>query len=409
MSRRLLGLPLVVLLLVSGSATATWAAPAVVQAGAGYVDRSPAELASTESDQTAAPAPTWVRTTTETRLWSGPDERAEEFSMIASGTTLQVLEMGTRRAFVYFAGDKQGHPPGEVWVDRADLATASWPQWLRARRNAEMRPEPSPAGPGTVALAAGTYVETTGETNGRWARAFYLGDGRVGASIEGWIDGADFVLPPVDQAALTGYLLSKGVLSSREPDVWLRVPYRTQLDGTDYAAANCGPTSVGMALEAFGGVYGQELLRAAAMQLQDTDDCDECGVFIQNLATLMQQRGVQAFGLRRDGSPPRPVTEVDRADEATLRRWTIEEVRAELRNGRVVLPQVRYRVLPGRADSEYGGDHFVVITGMIGDRFIYNDPIDSDGRGYARLISAEALERSMSLASVPKVAFAAGR
>jgi hypothetical protein len=371
---------------------------------------TPAHAAqSTESGQAAAPAPTWVRTTKETRLWSGPDDRAKEFSTIASGTTLQVLEVGPRRAFVYFAGDKQGHPPGEVWVDRADLASASWPQWLRARRNAEIRPEPSPAGPGTVAIATGTYVETTGEAQGRWARVFYLGDGRLDGAIEGWIDSADFVLPPVDQTALTGYLLSKGALSSREPDVWLRVPYRTQLDGTDYAAANCGPTSVGMALEAFGGVYAQELLRAAAMQLQDTADCDECGVFIQNLATLVQQRGAQVVGLRKDGSPPRPVTELDRADEATLRRWTLEDVRAELRNGRVVLPQVKYRALPDRADSAYRGDHFVVITGMIGDRFIYNDPIDSDGRGYARLIRAETLERAMSLASVPKAAFAAGR
>ncbi len=64
-------------------------------------------------------------------------------------------------------------------------------------------------------------------------------------------------------------------------------------------------------------------------------------------------------------------------------------------------------ILPGRANSGYGGDHFVVVTGMIGDRFIINDPVDSDGRGYARLISADALERGMALASVPKVAFAA--
>ena len=45
MSRRLLVLPLVALLLAAGPAPAAWAAPAVAQAGAGYVDRSPAELA----------------------------------------------------------------------------------------------------------------------------------------------------------------------------------------------------------------------------------------------------------------------------------------------------------------------------------------------------------------------------
>ena len=45
MSRRLLALPLVALLLAVGPAPATWAAPAVAQAGVGYVDRSPAEVA----------------------------------------------------------------------------------------------------------------------------------------------------------------------------------------------------------------------------------------------------------------------------------------------------------------------------------------------------------------------------
>ncbi|MDP8923987.1 MAG: C39 family peptidase, partial [Chloroflexota bacterium] len=361
------------------------------------------------NDRPASPQAAWVRTVQETTLWSGPDEQAKDFSKIAADTTLQVLEMGERRMFVYFAGDKQGHPAGEVWVNRADVATASWPQWLRARHNAEIRPEPTPAGPGTAAIARGTYIETTGETDGRWARVFYLGDGRLGAPIEGWIDGADFVLPGVDQTTLTSYLVSKGLLASRAPDVWMQVPYRSQLDGTEYALANCGPVSVGMALEAFGQVYGSGMLRSAALTLQDTLDCDYCGVFIQNLATVAQSRGVQVVGLRKDGAPAQPITEAGRDDNENLRRWTLDDIRTELRAGRVVIPQIKYRFLPGRASSPYGGDHFVVITGMVGDRFIMNDPIDSDGRGYARLISADALERGMALASVPKVAFAAGK
>ena len=368
---------------------------------------SPAVAAQgSDSSQQAPTSAAWVRTTKETSLWSGPDDKAKEFSKIASGTTLQVLEMSAQRAYVYFSGDKQGHPAGEVWVNRSDLAAASWPQWLRARRNAEIRPEPSPAGPGTIALARGAYIETTGEMEGRWARAFYLGDGRLSAPVEGWIDSADFALPAVDQTTLSSYLVSKGLLASREPDVWQRVPYRTQLDGTDYEAANCGPVSVGMVLESFGQVYGSGMLRTAAMQLQNTVGCDECGVFVQNLATMVQQRGAQVYGLRKDGAPARPITETGMEDNANLRRWTLDDVRAELRLGRVVVPQLKFRFLPGRANSAYGGDHFVVITGMIGDRFVYNDPIDSDGRGYARMISADALERAMASASVPKVAFA---
>ena len=370
---------------------------------------APAVAAESSENTRQAPLPAaWARTTKEATLWSGPDDKAKEFGKIAAGTTLQVIEMTATRAFVYFAGDKQGHPAGEVWINRSDLATASWPQWLRARRSAEIRPEPAPAGPGTIAVSRGSYVETTGETRGRWARVFYLGDGRLDGAIEGWIDSADFALPSIDQTTLTSYLVSKGLLASREPDVWLRVPYRTQLDGSEYAAANCGPTSVGMVLESFGQVYGQELLRTTAMQLQDTVGCDECGVFVQNLATMVEARDARVYGLRKDGAPARPITETGMEDNDNLRRWTLDDVRTELRVGRVVVPQVKFRYLPGRASSAYGGDHFVVITGMIGDRFVYNDPIDSDGRGYARMISADALERAMALASVPKAAFAVG-
>ena len=163
-----------------------------------------------------------------------------------------------------------------------------------------------------------------------------------------------------------------------------------------------------MALEAFGQVYGSGTLRTAAMRLQETDDCDGCGVFIQNLASLADGRGVKVFGLRKDDSPIRPITEVDQDDNDNLRRWSLDDIRAEPRAGHVVIPQIKSRFLPGRASSAYGGDHFVVVTGTIGDRFIINDPVDSDGRGYARLISADALERGMALASVPNVAFAAG-
>jgi len=369
---------------------------------------SPA-TASPAASSPSTPSAAWVRTTKDTPLWSGPDDKAKEFSKIAAGTTLQVIEQGGQRAFVYFGGDKQGHPAGDVWVSRADLAPAPWPQWLRARRNAEIRPEPTPAGPGTMALAKGTYIETTGETDGRWARVFFLGDGRLRDPIEGWIDSADFALPTVEQSALSGYLVSKGLLTSRSPDIWLRVPYRSQLDGAEYATANCGPVVVGMTLEAFGQVYGSGMLRSAAMSLQDTVDCDDCGVFIQNLAAMTQARGVQIFGFRKDGAPAKPITAAGMDDDENLRHWTFDDVRAELKAGRVVIPQIKFRFLPGRANAPYGGDHFVVITGILGDRFIINDPVDSDGRGYARLISAESLEKGMALASVPNVAFAVGR
>jgi hypothetical protein len=77
----------------------------------------------------------------------------------------------------------------------------------------------------------------------------------------------------------------------------------------------------------------------------------------------------------------------------------------------VVIPQVQFNKLPGRLKSPYGGDHYVVIVGIEGNSFIYNDPIDSDGRGYGRLITAEQLEKAMTNAhgEFSKAAFAVGK
>ena len=67
--------------------------------------------------------------------------------------------------------------------------------------------------------------------------------------------------------------------------------------------------------------------------------------------------------------------------------------------------------LPGRTKSQYYGDHYIVIVGLSGNNFLYNDPVDSDGRGYGRLISAETLEQAMSNATgdFSRAAFAVGR
>ena len=77
----------------------------------------------------------------------------------------------------------------------------------------------------------------------------------------------------------------------------------------------------------------------------------------------------------------------------------------------MVIPQVKFRLLPGRSKSSYWGDHYIVIVGLAGGDFIYNDPVDSDGRGYGRLITAEQLEQAMDGANgeFARAAFAVGR
>jgi hypothetical protein len=78
-----------------------------------------------------------------------------------------------------------------------------------------------------------------------------------------------------------------------------------------------------------------------------------------------------------------------------------------------VVVQVVYRGLPGRADSAYYGDHYIVVTGLVGDQFLYNDPIGGpiEGPGWDRVMSAAQLQRAMNASDRPytHTAFAVAR
>jgi len=369
--------------------------------GLTQLERPPiqAVAAAENSENASAIEPTsfWAKTKRETAIWSGWDNSAKEFAKIASDLTVQVLEFRGPRAYVYFAGDGKGHKAGEVWIDRADLADLPWPRWARARRATVMRASPDLGAEELLLLQRGNYIETTGEILGRWTQAFFLIDRRPGEWAVGWVDGLDLTLPRGEQAEISDYMLTRNTLLTSAPEVWLKVPYRTQLDGSSYADANCGPTSVAMALDAIGKRDTLESLRSAALQLQDINGCDDCGTFIQHLASVAEMRGAVTYGLRDDPQ--------------SFHRWTLDEIRQQLRQERVVIPQVKFRLLPGRTKSQYWGDHYIVIVGLAGNNFIYNDPVDSDGRGYGRLISAEVLEQAMAGATgdFARAAFAVGR
>lgn len=79
-----------------------------------------------------------------------------------------------------------------------------------------------------------------------------------------------------------------------------------------------------------------------------------------------------------------------------------------LMSGRPVVPQLRFRLMPGRGDSDYWEDHYVVITGLQGNDFVYSDPVDTDGPGYGRLMSAEGLANAWGASFCPFAAFAMG-
>jgi hypothetical protein len=101
----------------------------------------------------------------------------------------------------------------------------------------------------------------------------------------------------------------------------LDVPYRNQLDGSAYALANCGPTSLAMVLAYYGIDASPWDLRVKAMLVQHSwvgDDggySDGYGVFVYNLASVAETMGVHATGVwRREDARDDRVREWQAAD-----------------------------------------------------------------------------------------------
>jgi hypothetical protein len=205
------------------------------------------------------------------------------------------------------------------------------------------------------------------------------GDGRTRQAMTGWVDAIDL---DVGRAPGTRELPQAYPADTAMDIAHVFAPYRTQLDGSAYAEANCGPTAVAMALEAFGISVPSRQLRAAALDAQHMYG-NGVGTLITALAQVVQQNGLSATDLR---------------DEAgQLRRWGLDDIRAHIQRGQPVIVQVRYRSLPGRSGAYYFGDHYILVTGLVGDGFLYNDPIDIDGRpGWDRTISGAALRVAMN-------------
>jgi len=200
-------------------------------------------------------------------------------------------------------------------------------------------------------------------------------------------------------------LLAAVVSLSASDDHVLRVPYRNQLDGSPYAQANCGPTSLAMALAFYDLDVSTWELRVKSMQAQRSWVDDEggyshrYGVFVYNLASVAEGLGFEPVGLWQ--------TEGRRLDR--LRHWRAADLRQQVRAGRPVIVQVEYRALPGRADSSYAEDHYIVVHGVSGDDFVYSDPLGIDGSGPDMRIGEGELRRAMERASSPGAAFALRR
>ena len=176
--------------------------------------------------------------------------------------------------------------------------------------------------------------------------------------------------------------------------LWLAIPHRTQFDSSVYAQTNCGPVSLGMILEAYGlKNYPTDALRGEVNRIQGNSNPDS-GTSMPAIAAVAQRAGLYPVGMY--------------ARPGVYARWTLDDVRASLRAGRPVIMLTRYGELPGNAGYEANTNHYIVISGLSGDQFIYNDPAYPQGRGGGLLIPPQTLKRASDDAVIPGqgVAFA---
>jgi hypothetical protein len=170
----------------------------------------------------------------------------------------------------------------------------------------------------------------------------------------------------------------------------LGVPFRTQIDGTTFSLVNCGPASLAMVLTAFGLDVDPASVRDYLNHLVGNYDAEQ-GTSLYVLARIAREAGLNAFGT-----------------SAGLQGWTVEAVREQIRAGHPVITLTKYRRLPGHFGSVTEFDHYIVITGLAGEDFVYNDAAYSTEYGFNLLISPAQLERAWADSSVPRHALAIG-
>ncbi|HEY3061192.1 MAG TPA: LysM peptidoglycan-binding domain-containing protein [Chloroflexota bacterium] len=259
--------------------------------------------------------------------------------------------------------------------------------WVRTQRTADLYKTSDHGSSVLHEVPNGARLERIEGVRGGRILVRDPGDGRARQAMTGWINALDL---DVGRAPSSRELPLAYPADTAMDIAHVFAPYRTQLDGSAYAEANCGPTAVAMALEAFGISVPSRQLRAEALDAQHMYG-NGVGTLITALAAVVENHGLDAQDLYAGGG---------------IHRWSLDEIRAHVQARHPVIVQVRYRSLPGRGGVYYFGDHYILVTGVVGDGFLYNDPIDIDGLGWDRVMSADRLRTAMD-ASDRRYAFSA--
>ena len=202
-----------------------------------------------------------------------------------------------------------------------------------------------------------------------------------------WAVPAEIVLPPAPEVArdVDARLLG--------PAFRLVVPFRTQKDGGRWQTSNCGPATLGMVLDGFGiGGQATDDLRFQMHTYQGTVGM-RTGTGLEHVAHVAEDLGIAAHGLyNADGS---------------YRTWQIEDVTAELRQGRPVMPLVRLYLVPGYEGLASRWGHYILLTGITPDGFIFSDSLKTDpAPGTTGLISERQLAAAIGNSHIPGQAVA---
>jgi hypothetical protein len=175
--------------------------------------------------------------------------------------------------------------------------------------------------------------------------------------------------------------------------VWLGVPFRSQMDGGDFQYVNCGPASLTMVLAGFGLEVGPSQVRDYLNSLIDNFDTD-LGTSLEVLSHIGKDAGLTPMDLY--------------SDHGGYRNWSTDAVRWHVQQGHPVITLVKYRNLPGHTSSLSQFDHYIVISGLTPNGFIYNDGAFGSTLGYGLEISDVELQYAWENSSIPHHALALG-
>jgi LysM repeat protein len=193
-------------------------------------------------------------------------------------------------------------------------------------------------------------------------------------------------------SAILGSLVFQTLTSEAEQREALAVPYASQFDGSQFAATDCGPASVAMAINYATGEHLTPLqARQAIMRLPGGGYAANpaSGTAVQDLAKLARAHNVEAFT----------------GDGAASTGWGPERIRVHLQQGHPVIVLTRLGYLAGYNPSSQL-DHYILLTGANGTGYVYNDPASPNGA--KRAISEKQLQAAQRASGVPGqgVAFA---